>query len=751
MIKSKKAIFIGLLLMLYGCTYNTLNPIYKDASQSVDSRVADLISKMTLQEKIKQMDMYWGKEVAIMKGHDAIKFSEEKISQMMDSSGMGSIHDFYPLDPNIGNQIQKYALEKTRLGIPVMFIEEGLHGYSGKNSTTFPVPLQLASAWDSTLVKKIGRVIASESRMHGIHMILGPVLGLARDPRWGRVEETFGEDPYLTALNGTAMVMGLQGDTLSNDNAVIAEPKHFAIHSIPEAGSNIAPAYIGEREARSSFLVPFEMAVRKGKAKGIMAAYHELDGVPCVFNKWLLKSVLRDEWGFKGFVLSDLGAIRMTIENHKVVKDTVEALANTLNAGLNMQFYDFKHESFMDAIVQAVDQGLLDMETIDDAVGDILRLKFELGLFDNPYVKVNNNSDFHNKKHQYLALEAAQKSIVLLKNEKGILPISGKYENIAIIGDLATSTYPGGYSNPDKKTISILEGLKQRLATSKSIQYEKGYSLKDTLDSEKLKTSAVKVSQASDLAIVVIGENIEKVGEGKDRSDLELDSNQLELLKAVYGTGTPVVAILFNGRPLGLNWVDEHIPSIVESWFSGEKNGLAVADVLSGTVNPSGKLPISFPRSVGQLPFYYNHKPSSKHNYVDIDNTPLYSFGHGLSYTTYAYSNLRLSSSEIGIEDSLTVKMTITNTGSRSGEEVVQVYLNDMISSVTTPVKSLCGFKKVFLEPKESKSISFQLHNEAFRLWNQEMKHLVEPGTFQIMIGSSAGDIRLIKNIEIKK
>ena len=742
--------FLFILMILFACSQEqeTKNAPYKNADLSVAERADDLLARMTTAEKIAQLDMYWGKEVADMEGHDASAYSEEKIAAMLDSTGAGSIHDFYPSNVETANQIQKYLVEKTRLGIPVMIIEEGLHGYCGKGSTTFPIPLQLASAFDTTLVRKIGEVIGTESRAHGVHMILGPVLGLARDPRWGRVEETYGEDPYLTALNGTAIVKGMQGDTLANSNTVVAEPKHFAVHSVPEAGSNIAAVFVGEREARSSFLYPFEKAVKEGKAKGIMAAYHELDGIPCVFNSWLMKDVLRDEWGFDGFVLSDLGAIRMTVNSHKAAKDTADAVAQTLKAGLNMQFYDFTHENFKAAVNESLENGSLSESQLDAAVRDILRVKFMLGLFENPYIDPSlQQTAFHTEASQQLALEAAQKSIVLLKNEDSVLPIKSKNARIAVIGELAESTYPGGYTNPDKEGISILNGLKDRIGEGQTIQFAKGYNLEK--DEPALKQQAVNLVKRSDVAVVVVGENVKVVGEGKDRSAISLDKNQVELVKALQSTGKPVVAVLFNGRPLTINWIAEHVPAIVEAWFSGEKGGLAIADVLLGAVNPSGKLSISFPRSVGQIPFYYNHKPSSKHNYVDEQNSPLYAFGHGLSFTKFEYSNLQIQSETIAPDGTTIVTVSVKNTGDVAGDEVVQLYVRDEIGSVTTPVKALKGFERISLNAGESKTVSFKIDEEALSLWNRKMKRVVEPGDFTIMIGSSSDDIRLQSTLTV--
>ncbi len=736
-------IFLAIVLVSWTSGTKQDKYPYRDAGVPVEKRVADLLNRMTTEEKISQLDMYWGKEVANMSGHEASSYSEEKLAKMLGSTGVGSIHDLYPLSSEIANSIQKYALEKTRLGIPVLFIEEGLHGYSGLGSTSFPIPLQLAAAWDTALVHKIGRVIATETRAHGVDMILGPVLCLPRDPRWGRVEETYGEDPYLAALNGVAMVKGLQGKSLNTDNTVIAEPKHFAVHGIPEAGSNTSPVNMGEREARTSFLYVFEKAVRDGGAMGIMAAYHDLDGIPCVDNKWLLTDVLRNEWGFKGIVISDLGAIRMSLENHKVAVDTSDALAQTFKAGMNMQFYDFSHASFRDAMLHALETKMLSEDDLNKAVSGVLKVKFLLGLFDNPYIDPTLKSKvFHTSESQALALQAAQQSICLLKNDNGLLPVKANIHSIAVIGPLATSTYLGGYTNDAGKGISILDGLKERAAGKVTISYEKGFDNEAGSSQSTLLKKAVNLVKKSDLTVVVLGEDTKIVGEGKDRANIDLDENQMNLIKTLHKTGKPIVAVLFNGRPLAINWVAENIPSIVETWFSGEKGGLAIADVLLGNVNPSGKLPMTFPRSMGQVPFYYNHKPTSLHRYVDEKNTPLFSFGHGLSYTSFEYSDLKLSPDKIAPNRTTNVSITIKNTGKVEGTEVVQLYVRDIYGSVTTPILALKGFNRITLKSGESGTVNFKLGPEQLSLWNREMKRVVEPGEFKIMVGSSSDDIR---------
>lgn len=720
-------------------------PPYKNPHLPIEQRVDDLLSRMTTEEKIKQLDMYWGKEVANMGGHEASSYAEEKTAASLGTTGAGSIHDLYPLSAEISNSIQRYAMEKTRLGIPVMFIEEGLHGYSGFGSTSFPIPLQLSGAWDTVLVRDIGRAIATETRAHGVDMILGPVLCLPRDPRWGRVEETYGEDPYLDALNGVAMVKGLQGNGVDHPDAVIAEPKHFAVHGIPEAGSNTAPVNIGEREARSSFLYVFEKAVKEGGALSMMAAYSEIDGIPCVDNKWLLTDVLRKEWGFRGFVLSDLGAIRMSMENHQVASGIPDALTQTFKAGLNMQFYDFPHPDFMKAVKTALNEKRLSIEQLNRTVRDVLRVKFLLGLFDHPYTDPGLKATvFHTAQHQELALKAAGEGICLLKNEGGLLPLHKDIRSLAVIGSLATSTYLGGYSNAEGKAISILDGLQQRAGSSLSIRFEKGYAPDSSADHL---SRAVDLVKNSDATIVVLGEDLSIVGEGKDRANLDLSEPQMQLIRTVRGTGKPVIVVLCNGRPLCIDWVAANIPAIVETWFSGEKGGLAIADVLLGNTNPSGKLPMTFPRSVGQIPYYYNHKPTSRHNYVDEKNTPLFPFGHGLSYTHFEYSGLQVAPSKIPAGGQATVRVTVTNKGEVAGAEVVQLYLRDVVSSVTTPQLALKGFGRVTLQPGESRTLQFKIGPEHLSLWNREMKRVVEPGEFKIMVGSSSADLRLTDSL----
>ncbi|ANI90765.1 hypothetical protein A9P82_12150 [Arachidicoccus ginsenosidimutans] len=730
------------MFIFLGKGYSQNNLPYKDKKLPVEKRVKDLLSRMTEEEKIKQLDMYRGFEFVPMgDAHEASVYNKDTIAKALGNFSVGSMHDFYPAYASLSNKVQHYVITHSRLGIPVLFIEEGLHGYSGKGSTSFPIPLALAATWDTSLLYKVGRTIASEARADGTDMILGPLLGLARDPRWGRMEETYGEDTYLVSEIGLAMVKGLQGGDVSRPDAVISEPKHFAAHSIPEAGSNTAPVNIGERELRSEYLPTFEKAVKQGGALGIMAAYHELDGIPMVDNKWLLTDVLRKQWGFKGMVVSDLGAVKMSLENHHTATSRTDALAQTFNAGLNMQFYDFPHKDFDNSLDSALHNGMLSKTRLDSAVADVLRVKFLLGLFDNPYIdttlfaKVKNNAA-----HQEIALKAAQESIVLLKNDNHVLPLKN-VKKIAVIGPLAKSSYLGGYSNTQDTAVSLLTGLRQRADANIQINYAEGVS---KTGKEAVLNNAVNLVLNSDVAVVALGENPQEVGEGKDRAELNLDSAQLTLIKAIHQTGKPVIVVLMNGRALCVDWIAENIPAVVEEWFNGEKSGLAIADILLGNVNPSGKLPVTFPRSVGQIPFYYSHNPTSYHRYVDEKDTPLFPFGHGLSYTTFQYSDLQLPSQAVSANGNFTISLKVKNTGKVSGDEIVQLYIRDEVSSVVTPVKSLKAFSRATLQPGETKTVTFKLNAfDALALWNREMKHVVEPGEFKVMVGSSSEDIRL--------
>jgi beta-glucosidase len=864
-------------------------PAYKDASLPVEERIEDLLSRMTLEEKAAQLDMLAANDVL----EDSETLNDERVRYFIDTMNIGAIHDLYPKSAALANRLQKHAIEHSRLGIPLLFIEEALHGYQGAGATCFPVPLGNASTWDTTLIYNIGRVIATEARAHGIHFVLGPNLDLAREIRWGRVEETFGEDTYLTSRMGVNLIRGLQGTHLSGNNAVVAEPKHFALHGSPENGSNEGPVFIGEREARSTGLTVFEKAIKEGGAKGIMAAYHEMDGVPSVTNSWLLTSVLRDEWGFDGFVVADLGAVKKQITNHKTANNEEEAIVNALSAGLDMQFYDFQHEDYQRIIVESVKTGKLAQSDLDRAVKGVLKVKFLLGLFDHPYTdETLSGKVMHAPEHQALALEAARQSIVLLKNDNGLLPLKkSAIKRITLTGNLANATYVGGYSPAGAQAVSVYEALKEKYGKEIVIDYvncevsdrfsaisplflspgltspEKGlkveyfnnadlsgkpaYTTVDAnlnpywhnlspapgvnagrfsarwsgyitvattgvyemdfraenygriyindriyidhwneewknrgernqirleagkkipvriefaktggnagmwlkwrltqMENSSLSNDITRSAQQSDVAVVVMGETQEEVGESRDKNDLNPHNMDMEILKSAVKSGKPVVVVMITGRPLILTKICELSPAVLQCWFPGEAAGTAICEVLSGETNPSGRLTVTFPKSQGQLPMYYSHKPSAHRRYVDGLAEPLFPFGYGLSYSQFEYENL--VTREGNAPFVLNVSVDVTNTGDRDGVEVVQLYVNDVVSSVTTPVKELKGFARVPLKAGETKTVSMTLTAEHFSLINKEMKRVVEPGEFEIMVGSSSEDIRLRQIIEIK-
>jgi len=844
---------------------------------------------MTLEEKVAQMDMLSGNEIL----KNSQNFNDVCVHYFIDSMNIGSIHDLYPQSAALANVLQKHAVEKSRLGIPLLFIEEALHGYQGVGATTFPIPIGNASTWDTTLIYRIGRVIATEARAHGIHFVLGPNLDLARDIRWGRVEETFGEDVYLSSRMAVNMIKGLQGNSLSDNNAVVAEPKHFAMHGSPENGSNEGPVSVGERESRSTGLYVFEKAIREAKAKGVMAAYHEIDGIPCVANKWLLTRVLRDEWKFDGFVLTDLGAIKKQVTIHKTAENDTDAILKAISAGVDMQFYDFPHKDFQNIIIESVKNGKLAEADLDRAVKSILRVKFMLGLFDNPYTDVKLITKvFHTKEHCNLALDAARQSIVLLKNEDNILPLKG-VQTIMLTGSLANATYTGGYSPAGAQAVSVYEALKkkydnkvkinyvnaeisdrfcnipssfllpniksstrglkieffnsknlngapvyttidpnlnfywhnlspapgvnpdnfsvrwsgyisvpvsgeyemdfsadgrgrifvnnklfidhwankwQNCDEKKSIHLEKGEYVPFCMEFSKLGTNAgvwlkwklantenlnlysdiTRSALQSDVVVVVMGETQEEVGEGRDKDNLYPNNVDMRILQSAIKAGKPVITVIISGRPLILTEVCKFSNALVQAWFGGEAAGTAIADILNGDSNPSGRLVITFPENQGQLPMYYSKKPSSHRRYIDGDAKPLFPFGYGLSYSTFKYSNLKINPENPKTTDNIFVNLDVTNTSLVDGYEVVQLYLNDKVSSVEIPEKQLKGFAKVFVKAGKTKNVMIKLTPEQLSLINIEMKRVVEPGEFEIMIGSSSEDIKLRKNIIVK-
>ncbi|MFZ1941641.1 MAG: glycoside hydrolase family 3 N-terminal domain-containing protein [Terracidiphilus sp.] len=692
----------------------------------------DLLSRMTLEEKVRQLDLYSGATALVDKHTDGTHanadaiFLPDKAQALWGDLGVGAIHDLNPT-PEQANAIQQWVIKHNRLQIPTLFIEEGLHGFD--TGTVFPAPISLASTWNSDNVERIGAAIAAEARSTGVDMILAPVLDLARDPRWGRVEEDYGEDPYLTGRMGEAFVRGAQGKSLNSDQSVVSEPKHFAGHGSPEGGTNTSPVHMGERELRSVMLRGFEPAIRDGKAMGVMAAYHEIDGIPITADPFLLKKILRQEWGFKGFVLSDLGAIQRLYSAHGIASTPKEAACLAIKSGVDMQFYDFDHDVFQRALIECVREGSLPKSDLDGAVKSVLRVKFALGLFDQPMTNLDLRAKaFRSQAHLDLSLEAARQSLTLLKNDGHLLPLSKSVRRIAVIGPNGDVARYGDYERESNgEHVSILQGIRQ-LVPGATVDFDPGKDI----------TAAIATAKNAEVVILGLGEWQGISGEGFDRSDLNLPGNQEQLMEAVVGTGKPVVLVLENGRPLTIGWAKDHVPAILEAWYPGEFGGKAIAETLFGDNNPSGHLTISFPRSVGQLPDFYNSDRSRVHKYVDGDGLPLFPFGFGLSYTSFRFDHLAVQAPPHGSEGKILVTVDVTNVGDREGEEVAQVYVRQDFGTVETPDRSLEGFSRIALKPQETKNVVFQIPQSQLAVWDAEEKWNVEAGSYTLWVGDSS-------------
>lgn len=761
----KNFIYILSFLLFIGCKVSR-QPVYKDSSQSVEARVEDLLKKMTLEEKVAQLyplriyDTHaWDDEGNFVSVVDTARIKK----------GVGAFwsRELYKKSPRERaqciNGFQRYLIEESRLGIPSMVFAEGLHGYMASGGTSFPQAIALGSTWDTALIKQVYSITALEASICGVTQFLSPVIDLARDPRWGRTEECFGEDPYLVSRMGLAAVLGFQGsdEMIDPDHAAVTL-KHFAGHGQPEGGRNIAPVNYSEREFRESHLYPFEIAVKRGKAQSIMVSYNEWDGVPNHINHHLLTGILRDEWDFDGFVMSDGGGLDVTHRVHKAAKDSAESGILSILAGVD---YDLGSSGCFTALEEQVNDSLVSIDDIDRAVRNVLRIKFRTGLFDDPYVDVNRIEALMNcQEHRALALKAAHEGMILLKNENNILPFdSSKIKTLAVIGPNASDIHLGGYSFSDPMAgVSVLEGIKAFTGDKIEVLYAEGckITLNDTVNwkvnknpilstpeiDNKLIKEAMLTARKSDAILLVIGENElinrEAWSENHlgDADHLNLVGRQEELAKALLTTGKPLVVLLINGRPLSINYLADNAPAIIEGWYLGQETGHAVADVLFGEVNPSGKLTVTIPKNVGQLPCYYNRKPSRFREYVNSNSTPLYPFGYGLSYTTFEYSHLKLSEKEITVHDTVEVSLQVRNTGTRDGEEIVQLYIRDIISVPTRPVKELKDFKRVSLNAGQSTWVSFLLTPEKLEALNLDMRREVQPGDFAIMVGRNSMD-----------
>jgi beta-glucosidase len=707
-------------------------PIYKQSQVPIETRIDDLVGRMTVAEKVRQLDLYSGARELVDAHSDdthatpTASFIPAKAEALFGSLGVGGIHDLYPT-PAQANAIQQWIIAHNRLGIPALFIEEALHGYD--TGTVFPAPIGLSATWDVAVAQETAASIASEARSHGVDMILAPVLDLARDPRWGRVEEDFGEDPYLTGQMGLAYVRGAQGNSLQSDQSVVAEPKHFAGHGSPEGGTNTSPVHMGERELRSVMLKGFEPAFRDGHAMATMAAYHEIDGIPVTADPFLLKTVLRGEWGFQGFVLSDLGAIERLYKVHHVAATPKDAICLAIRSGVDMQFYDFGHDVFQQALIDCVHDQTLSSADLDRAVRSVLRVKFMLGLFDRPLVDPDlSGRTYRSQAHLAVSLRSARESMTLLKNDNGLLPLSKSISRIAVIGSNANVARYGDYEKEANGLhVSLLVGLRKEVPQA-TIEFDDGKDI----------ASAVNKATGADVVILGLGERQGISGEGFDRTSLDLPDNQPQLLEAVVATGKPVILVLENGRPLTIPWAKEHVPAILEAWYPGEFGGQAIAETLFGDNNPAGRLTVSFPRTVGQLPDFYNTDPSRKQKYVDDDGRALFPFGFGLSYTNFRYAHLLALAPPPGSREAVHVSVEVTNAGEREGDEVAQLYLRQDTSSVETPERSLKGFSRIHLKAHETRTVSFDVPQSELAIWNAEGKWVTEPGTFTVWAGGNS-------------
>lgn len=754
-------------------------PAYKNPQASLTNRVKDLLSRMTLQEKAAQMTCIWQQKGNTLTNESG-RFDPAK-ARVAYKSGHGLGQVGRPSDAGKGlnarqtaeltNDIQRFFLENSRLGIPVIFHEECLHGQAAIDGTSFPQPIALGGTFNPELVESLFEMTAEEARLRGAHQGLTPVVDVARDPRWGRVEETYGEDPYLVSQLGVAAVRGFQGDASFRDKKrVIATLKHFVGHGQPESGMNCAPANISIRVLRETFLSTFREVIKKANAISVMASYNEVDGVPSHANKWLLRDVLRKEWGFKGFVVSDYYSIwelgnRPDTHGHFVAKDKREACALAVQAGVNIELPEpdcYLH------LVELVRKGVLKESQLDELVAPMLYWKFKLGLFDDPYVDPEIAEQIvGSEKNRDLALRAAREAITLLKNDGNVLPLNlGKIRKIAVVGPNANRSLLGGYSGVPKHDVTVLDGIKARVGTHAEVVYSEGCKItvggswnqdevvpSDPESDRKQIAEAIEVARTADVIVLAIGGNEQTSREAwslkhmGDRTNLDLVGRQNELVKAMVELGKPVIAFLFNGRPLSINFVKEHVPAIFECWYLGQETGHAVAQVLFGDFSPGGKLPITIPRSVGHIPAYYNHKPSARRGYLFDDVSPLYPFGFGLSYTSFEIENVRLKNKRIKTTGATKLIVDVKNTGKVEGNEVVQMYIRDLVSSVTRPIKELKGFKKVFLKPGEKKTLEIEITPESLAFYNIDMKYVVEPGEFEIMVGTSSRDEDLQKLI----
>ncbi|MFL5741845.1 MAG: glycoside hydrolase family 3 N-terminal domain-containing protein [Flavisolibacter sp.] len=758
--------FLSIILLISVCSYSqTL--AYKNKKLSPEARAKDLLARMTLDEKLMQVQCIWSQKATILnsnggfdsaKAGPVLKNGLGEIARLNENAGPNS-YGYHPREAALlYNSIQHYFIEHTRLGIPVMIHEESLHGQQTQDATNYPIPIGLASTWDEGLMTEIFSNVAEEVRARGGQQVLAPVVDVVRDPRWGRTEETMGEDPYLISRLAVAQIKAYQGDSVYlPKNKVATTLKHFGVHGQSEGGNNVAPSNVDERTAREIFLKPFKACVQEAKAMNVMATYNELWGIPAHINKHLLKDILRDEWGFKGLLVSDYYAVSDVSTLHRVTPSVDEAGLLAFNAGVDIETPDpggFKN------LKQYVVKGKIPVRQLDEVVNRILITKFRLGLFDDPYVDPDKAEEIvGSPQKRAIAYKAATEAMVLLKNDHDFLPLDkNKVHTIAFIGPNADKCLLGGYSSKPRVCASPLQALKEKYGKQLNILYAEGVRitdknnwfadtihLADPRENIQKIAEAVQVARQADVVVLFVGGNESTNREGwasnhlGDLPTLELLNGQQELIRQIVATGKPVCAFVNSGPPLSIGNLVDSMSAVMQCWYLGQEGGYAMVDALFGDVNPGGKLPISFPRSAGNIPVFYNYKPSARRGYnLDFDVRPLFPFGYGLSYTQFQYSNLKLSSATMKKNSTVSVSVDVKNIGSRKGSEVVQLYIRDEYASVPRPVKELKGFRKIWLDAGASQTVNFTITPELLSFYNKEMKWVVEPGMFTIMVGTSS-------------
>ena len=739
---------------------------YRNADLPIEDRVSDLLKRMRPEEKQAQVLSRWRTKAAFQDENGIFDPAKAKIeiphgighigrpSELVGSGGGGRSPRAMA---EYCNAVQKFLLEETRLGIPALFHEEALHGHAAMDATSFSQPIGLASTWNPALIEELYTMTALEASARGASVVLTPVVDVVREPRWGRVEETYGEDPYLSAEMGLAAVRGFQGrgETIGKDR-VLATLKHMTGHGQPETGTNIAPANYSRRIIHEVFLYPFKRIVTEANVRNIMASYNEIDGVPSHANDWMLNEVLRGEWGFQGAVVSDYYAVRELKDRHAVAESLTQAAALSISSGIDIELPD--PEAFP-YLLEAIDQGLIEPAVLDTAVARILRQKFELGLFEDPYVDPDRAVAVTGaEEHARLALRAAEETMILLENRTKLAPLDlDKIKTIAVIGPNADKELLGGYSDVPKYFVTVLEGIREYVGDRANVVYAEGVRVTepgswyadpvvrspDDVEWQRIQ-EAVATALTADVIILAVGGNELTSREAwaeshmGDRADLQLVGMQDKLIDALAATGKPIVSLLFNGRPLAATNLIEKAPTVFECWYMGQETGRGVARVLFGDVNPGGKLPLSIPRSVGHIPAYYNYKPTARRGFLFDDVSALYHFGYGLSYTTFRFGAPRLSKATIAPDESVTVRVDVTNTGLRAGHEVAQLYIRDKYSSVTRPVKELKDFQKIYLEPGETQTVILEITPDKLAFYDIDMNWTVEPGAFDILVGNSS-------------